>query len=389
MADCVIIFDEVQSIPVKCIHLFNSTMNFLNKVCNSTILLCTATQPLLDDKAVTHKILLSENSPIALHDEVPKRTNIVDALRPVGFSYPELAEFVLNQHNMSTLVIVNTKAAAKALHTELNAVEVDALHMSTNMCPAHRDGVFKELRNRLDAKEKIICVSTQLIEAGVDISFECVIRDIAGLDSILQAAGRCNRHGEFEEVKNVYVVNVREVNLSKLPDIQKGAEITRRLFDDGNLCIDTYYRHYFHARRNIMDYPTGGGSIYDMLTKNAQGSEAYQNRGNTQKVELRAAIRSAADSFYVIAPGQTDVVVPFEGAMTFLEEYETCVDLIEKRKIMQNLGRYSVSLYGFQLEDLRKRGALSVNGGIYVLSSGFYDSNLGIDFDGSHEFLCV
>lgn len=68
----------------------------------------------------------------------------------------------------------------------------------------------------LSDKTNVICVSTQLIEAGVDISFECVIRDLAGLDSIYQAAGRCNRHNEFREVKKVYVVNITNENLSRL-----------------------------------------------------------------------------------------------------------------------------------------------------------------------------
>ena len=387
MTDSVIIFDEVQSLPVKCIHLFNSAVNFLNKVCNSTILLCTATQPILDK--VLRPVLFADKPSIALYENVPLRTIIVNSLQPAGYTYTELAEFVHSKHNSSTLVIVNTKASAKALVDELRATEGNVLHLSTNMCPAHRDDVFRVLRDRLDAKEQIICVSTQLIESGVDISFECVIRDIAGLDSILQAAGRCNRHGEFGETKNVYVVNIKEVNLSKLPDIKIGADITHRLFDYDILDIDMFYQHYFYERRNIMDYPTNVGSIYDMLTRNIQGSEAFRNRGTSQKAELRAAIRSAADNFYIIAPGQTDVIVPHENAMDYLEEYEMCSDLSDKRRIMRVLGRYSVSLYRFQLEELHKRGALSTDDGIYVLSSGFYDSDFGVNLDGSHEFLYV
>jgi len=389
MADSVIIFDEVQSLPVKCVHLFNSAVNFLHKVCKSTILLCTATQPLLD--TVEKPVLLSAKPSIARCENVPVRTNIVNALRPAGYTYPELADFIISKHNASTLVVVNTKAAAKALFRELREKCVPVVHLSTNMCPAHRDKVFKDLRNKLgpESKEPIICVSTNLIEAGVDISFECVIRDIAGLDSLYQAFGRCNRHGEFGEAKNVYVVNIKGENLSKLPDIETGAEITRRLFDYNNRDIDMYYRHYFHARKDLMGYPTDYGTIYDLLTCNTSGSVAYKNRGHKEKVELRAAIRSAADSFFVIAPGQTDVVVPYGNAMELLDDYIACDNPHDKQRLIKALGRNSVSLYESHIKELNERKALSEEGGICYLSRGFYDSELGIDIDGNHEFLCV
>ena len=387
MVNGVIIFDEVQSLPVKCVHLFNSVVNFLNKVCGSTVLLCTATQPLLDK--VSRPVLLSDRPSIASCGIIPERTKIVKPNRPVGYSYPELAGFTLDKHNASTLVIVNTKKAAKALFTELKSHNIHVVHLSTNMCPAHRDVVFADLRRMLDAREPIVCVSTQLIEAGVDISFECVIRDIAGLDSIYQAAGRCNRHGEYGEVKNVYVVSIKRENLNKLPDIKIGAEITRSLFDYDTLDIDTYYKHYFHARKDVMDYPADGGTIYDMLTNNIKGCAAFSNRDHTEKAELRMAIRSAADKFYVIAPGQTDVVVPYGNAMELLDDFVASNDLREKQRLIQALGRNSVSLYRFQVDELKKRGALSDSGGICYISRGFYDSELGINIDGNHEFLCV
>ena len=148
-------------------------------------------------------MILSEHPSIAVCGKIPKRTEIVYTLRPAGYSYKELADFVLEKHNTSTLIIVNTKAAAKSLFLQLKSQEKKVLHLSTNMCPAHRDMVISDLRCMLSRDESVICVSTQLIEAGVDISFECVIRDLAGLDSIYQAAGRCNRHGEFDDVKKL------------------------------------------------------------------------------------------------------------------------------------------------------------------------------------------
>ena len=389
MANSVIIFDEVQSLPIKCIHLFNSTVNFLNRLCKSTILLCTATPPLLDQ--VKKPVHLSKPPEIAVCGNIPVRTEIVNALQPIGYTYPELADFVMAKHNESTLVIVNTKAAAKALVIELRSVYKNVLHLSTNMCPAHRDAVFKELRSNLDTHTSVICVSTQLIEAGVDISFECVIRDLAGLDSIQQAAGRCNRHGEFGEPKNVYIVNIKGENLSRLDDIKVGAEVTRKLLDASSKDIDMFYKHYFHDRqiKNNMDYPTNSGTIYDMLSLNCQGTTAYKNRGHTQRFGLSAAIRSAADAFFVIAPGQTDIVVPYGEAMELIEKFEQTGIINERRSIIRSLGRYSVALYKYQINELDKRKALSSECNINILSSGFYDAVLGVDLDGSHEFLYV
>jgi len=385
MANSILIFDEVQSLPVKSVHLFNSAINFLQRVCRSTILLCTATQPLLNK--VRRPILLSEHPSIAQCHNAPRRTKIVNLLTPAGYTYAELSTLVQSKHQTSTLIIVNTKSAAKSLYNELKSAGLPVMHLSTNMCSAHRESVIAELRQRLTNHEPVICISTQLIEAGVDISFECVFRDLAGLDSIWQAAGRCNRHGEFGDIKPVYVVNIKGENLSKLRDIKKGVEITRRLFHENRLDdMDEYYKQYFFAQSDIMDYPVSGGTIYDLLSTNCQGRLAYQNRGNTQEVELCAAFRSAAADFYVIDRGREDVIVPYGKSLELFQAYLEANDVVKKSQLLQQLSKYSVSLYKFQSDELKRHGALSEEGGVTVLR-GFYDAELGVDSNGSHEFL--
>ncbi|HBN85210.1 MAG TPA: CRISPR-associated helicase/endonuclease Cas3, partial [Clostridiales bacterium] len=117
------------------------------------------------------------------------------------------------------------------------------------MCPAHRLATIKTIKEK--KQQRVLCISTQLIEAGVDISFNCVIRAIAGLDSIAQAAGRCNRNGEDPYGKNVYIVNLAEENLSMLPDIKCGADITYRILAESPsdllspAVIQRYYKEYF------------------------------------------------------------------------------------------------------------------------------------------------
>jgi CRISPR-associated endonuclease/helicase Cas3 len=402
MARSVLIFDEVQSLPLKCIYLFNSTLHFLNRVCQSTILLCTATQPLID--TVEINLEFSENPSLAKAGILPERTRIVNALEPGGYSYPELKNFVLKKHQNSTLVIVNTKAAAKELYIELKNEGVNVLHLSTNMCSAHREKVIEELRSNLPKKENgkytkgkpVICISTQLIEAGVNISTECVIRSLAGWDSILQAAGRCNRHGEFDEIKDVYVVNIRGEKLDKLPDIKNGAEVTWRLFEEGRTSINEYYNDYFHARiqRQKMDYPIKDSvhSVYGLLSNNKHGCLALTRRidkQNTSQPSLRQAIRSASEAFYVIDRGRTEVVVPYGEAMKLLEIYLASDDIEKKRSLLKRLEKYSVSLYKYQMDALTKKGGVSSHGygNISVLTEGFYDENRGVDLEGQHKFL--
>lgn len=383
MANSVLIFDEAQSLPIKCIHLFNSAMNFINKICKSTILLCTATQPPFE--SALRKLAFSDYPSLTEYMEPPKRYEIRNELKASGYTYPELAEFVLKKHQRSTLVILNTKKAVKLLYKELHRRKVPVFHLSNNMCSAHLDNEIEEIVKCLDDEKPVLCISSQLIEAGVDISFECVIRDLAGLDSIFQAAGRCNRHGK-SEIGNVFVINIRDEDLGRLPDIKKGAMITRRLFNEDKIYdIDLYYKHYFYTQQKEMDYNTDGGSIYDLLSSNKQGQGAYLKRKDKQgkkPPEIWSAIRSAADEFYVIDKGRIDVIVHYGESTELLEKYNTVKDIEGKRKILKKLGGYSISLYRYQLDALKENGAIDNQNykNLTVLKNNFYDKTIGLNF---------
>jgi CRISPR-associated endonuclease/helicase Cas3 len=283
LANSVLIFDEIQTLPVKCVHLYNNAINFLAEQCKTTVLLCTATQPLLNRVA-------KEKGAIRLkagHELMPdreqlfkdlKRVVVTDRREPGGWSYLRIAKLALTELDRagSCLVIVNTKDAARQVFQHCQA-KLDAgsvFHLSTDMCPAHRKSVLgskHELAGhsviaRLARGEPVLCVSTQLIEAGVDVDFGAVIRSLAGLDSIAQAAGRCNRNGR-PEPGIVHVVNPSEEKLDKLPDILIGAEKAQRVLDDfkanpsrygddliGPRALHDYYEYYFFQRAGEMDY---------------------------------------------------------------------------------------------------------------------------------------
>ena len=235
LINSVIIIDEVQSIPYEFIRLFNMAMEFLAYVCNCTIVLCTATQPPFE--VMNYCLRLDESCEMINgfedYSEKMRRTRIIDKTISGGYTADNVADFLhlLSEDCRTILCIVNTKKAAfevfKSAKNLFEDEEIILVHLSTNMCPEHRANVIKKMKDDMKKGKRVLCISTQLIEAGVDISFETVVRSLAGTDSIVQAAGRCNRNAE-RDIGYVYIVNISNEyeNVSSLKSIQKGKSAT-------------------------------------------------------------------------------------------------------------------------------------------------------------------
>ena len=258
MTNSVLIFDEIQTLPVKCVHLFCNVLNWLTTFGKSTAVLCTATQPLLGEsglqnfpegkrESIAARGLLKQPAHAEIIGTDEQREELYKKLSRVeirfnekagGWNVEEAGTFLLEQFQTasSCLFIVNTKKWAQELYQycqRQNVPPETLFHLSTNQCAAHRKAIFDTIKGRLKNKEPVICISTQLIEAGVDISMACVIRALGGLDSIAQAAGRCNRHGEKEGKGQVWVLNLQEQDFTRiLPDIQAGKTHAERVFRD-------------------------------------------------------------------------------------------------------------------------------------------------------------
>ncbi|MGI5848993.1 MAG: CRISPR-associated helicase Cas3' [Christensenellales bacterium] len=406
MANAVLIFDEVQSLPVKCVHLFNEAVNFLSAFGKSTVLLCTATQPMLD--RVEHPIYLSGPNLIENMENdfsVLNRTRIIDSRITGAYTYEELTDFVLDKQciNENCLVILNTKKTVTDLFNTIKTrledcgQPVKLYHLSTFMCPAHRIDVLKEIKTGTDNHEPIICISSQLIEAGVDISFGCVIRACAGLDSIAQTAGRCNRHGEDPNGRKVYIVNIAGESLSRLPDIKIGAKITERVIDEqftdllSKQAMERYYSEYFYRRAGEMNYNFGkNGNLYDLLSVNKEGCFAYRNRlhHDATPPQFRQALQTAGENFCVIENNTIGVLVPYGEGAVLAEEYRRA-ELSEKKTLLRKMGRYSVSLYQYQVDKLSEAGALlKLNDDLLLLDKEFYYDERGVDLEKDMKFLC-
>lgn len=415
LANAVLIFDEIQTIPVYCIHLFNQAINFLNKICNTTCILCTATQPALSE--TKRPIILSDDG-----EMIPdltktfqefKRVKVIDKQILGGYSFAQLAAFIFEKGEevKSILTICNTKKTVETLFTELSEknralpehAQFVIFHLSTNMCSAHRLDILEDLNKALDESEKdgkrVICISTQLIEAGIDISFACVFREIAGLDSIAQAAGRCNRHGEVA-LREAYIVNLIDENLSMLPQMKEGAECTKRflnefkknpqLFDEDLLSpksIEQYYRGYYARLKENMDFPIRKGetNVYALLDQNKWGTDAYGHKyGKNIELLLHQAYKTAGQEFKVIPDNTMAVLVPYGEGAKLIEQLNGTCSLTEITGLLKKAQHYCVNLFNQKLEELNKNGGIHdlANGGILALKPEFYDKKVGVLFEG-------
>jgi len=216
LINSVIIIDEVQSLPLKVLSNFNLMMNFMKEIMHCNIVHCTATQPVLDSVAMRYKIYYGDkddnNATIISNEQIDKKCfHRVDFYNLTGkdgrkkLSTEELFEYIETELKLfdSCLVVLNTKAAVASLYNYLNEnlSDVEIVYLTTNLCAEHRldiisDMKLKLLQNRMENRHnKIVCVSTKLIEAGVDVDFDVVFRTLAGIDSLIQCAGRCNREG--------------------------------------------------------------------------------------------------------------------------------------------------------------------------------------------------
>ena len=223
LCNSIIVIDEVQTVPDKMLSLFNLALNFLAKICNATIILCSATQPCFEktmyplDKSVKDLITLTKEQ-----ETVFKRVR----LEYKGeMDYEELADFAAGilEENNSLLLVCNTKNEAAVMFNLLcsKIKYVKAFHISAGMCTAHRKETIKEMQEALENKQQnILCVSTQVIEAGVDVSFARVIRLLAGMDNIVQATGRENRNREFDGLAPGYIVRLKGEVLKGLSEIE-------------------------------------------------------------------------------------------------------------------------------------------------------------------------
>ncbi|BFH12619.1 hypothetical protein J6TS7_35570 [Paenibacillus dendritiformis] len=423
LCEAVIIFDEVQKVPTHCISLFNQALNFLKEYGGSSIVLCTATQPAL--QFVEQKLEIAKDAEMISNiDQVIdafKRVDLIDKATERAWSTEELACFVQDtiQEAGNILVILNTKSAVKSLYERLQAMreqhklgEDEAIflyHLSTSMCAAHRFAILEKVRAHLEAEEKVICVSTQLIEAGVDVSFDCVIRSLAGLDSIAQAAGRCNRHGK-DAVRNVYIIDHAEENLKHLKEIQIGKELTRAMLVDmkrdaaahgGQLlsqqAMEYYFQRFYMRLEADLNYFVSKlrKDMTVLLYAGRMEADSYfqayhQDRKKKGEKDtwlplfLANSYGTAAQHFHVIDDHTRSVIVPYgEGGKEVIADLNGGGTIDDLTRLLKRAQQFTVNVYEHDLRQLDHSGGLEscLDGKVLVLKEGAYSEHFGVELN--------
>jgi len=341
IANSVVIFDEAQCLPPSFLRPSVFAIGELHRHYGVTPVFCTATQPVLTKtESFDFKFKEGFNSvteiiekPASLAVDL-KRVEVerFSGLSPV--SYEVIAESILAE-NQSILCIVNRKDDCRMLACRLP--EEQTLHLSTNMCAEHRFQTLETIFQRLEKDEApLYVISTSLVEAGVDLDFPVVYRALAGLDSIAQAAGRCNREGKLPTLGKT-VVFVPE----NQPDyVQSPASLAREYLEEdrlGNIFLPETFESYFRQRFfQLGEQELDKKNIRNLLTGN-----------------LNFSFRTAAQEFRMIENGwQLPLIVPFGDAPKIVD---TLLDW-DARSLFRKLQCYTINVSKFVMRELIDEG---------------------------------
>ena len=376
IVNSVIVLDEAQQLPPAFLQPILDTLNLLVKHYGVTVVLCTATQPALNS---THYFDKTKNlrglenvreimeNPDALFTALERvQVELPDLKTPS--TWEEIADNIAQEE--CVLTIVGTRKAARDLHKLLlknEKVDKNTIHLSALMCAAHRKTVIETIKNRLQAKregrdvEPLRVVSTQLVEAGVDMDFPVVYRALAGLDSIAQAAGRCNREGRLAEEgkkgRMVVFVPPEQAPAGHLRKAVQACINTLQGNTDNPLdphLFATYFRHFYNA--------------VDLDTK-ANNKKTIVENLTVEPKTLAVNFRSAAEAFRLIDNEDSATVVVRYAAHK--EEIEKLLGMLEakgaERWLMRKLQRYTITIPKRQADKMLVQGSLTLPlPGLYV-----------------------
>ena len=409
LCDSVIVIDEVQTLPKRITLMFNMALNFLQKYCNATVILSSATQPCFEDlKWPLH--LAKETELVRLGRQqlaAFRRSKIeIDRKHPYGMDWDECTCFCseLMEKHSSLLVICNTRSEAKILFERMKGQAWDVYHLSTDMCQRHRMDVLEKIQEKLTVLQdgvrkkacvrKLICIATQVVEAGVDFSFESVVRVMAGIDNLAQAAGRCNRSNEYGYLGYVYLISLKNENLSMLREIKNAQNSTRKVLDiwdqeSDDSVIDKeaaqkFYQYLYQEMEKEIEYPVkiSGEPFY--LAKLLANQNTYGNTGENRNYFFRQPFKTIGENFKVFDENTVDVLVPYKEGIDFIQKLKRLgtseFHIEETKKLIQQAKLYSISIFDWQKQKLKGAGLLTpvLEGRAYTLEEKAYDDDLGL-----------
>lgn len=428
LMNSVIIMDEVQSLPLKVIYNINLMSNFLSTVMGATIIHCTATEPVYDNAAIRFPINYAEIYPqtssiasvksedIAVFDRV-EYFSLLGSLANQRLSVTNLIEHILAEMQVadSCLIICNKKTEVKHFYDALSVLEnIRVVYLTTNLCPKHRLDIIESLdelltNNRQGNINKLICISTQLIEAGVDLDFDLVYREAAGLDSLIQSAGRCNREGK-RMVNNqpakgkCFSFILQEDDLKNLPEIEKAQKAFissvrqfpfKERMDNPQILKDAYFTRYYGDNEKQMNYMVQNTSILELLSDNKTLLEDYKTKiaapDENASQQFRVFhyyqnFKTASHVFRLIDEKETyAVLVPYKNneLLNSLFIAEETGSWTQAKKIISHASQYTIQIPTRIVEEHGEAFVKVFNGLILLLSDEHYDPVVGLKFNES------
>jgi CRISPR-associated endonuclease/helicase Cas3 len=335
IANSVIIFDEAQMLPSAHLLPCVAAISLFVKSFGATAVLCTATQPSLND-------LFSKYAPgIEPKELCPNTPALYESFRRVVFEDIGSMDTDTLSARLAALpqvlCIVNSRKSAQEIFGKLP--KEGSYHLSTLMYPAHRRAVLSEIRFRL--REGLPCrvVSTSLIEAGVDVDFPAVYREMTGLDSILQAAGRCNREGKRKPEESIVTVFDGVSATPPLLRVNIGAA-KESLRDGADPSAPETMTRYFNAYRSL------AGNL-----DKAEVIRAFEHGVQGRMLPFR----TVAERFRLIDDASKTVYIPLGEGAALVQRLRNGE---RTRALFRKLGQYSVNIYDWHFQELMKRGAI-------------------------------
>ncbi len=356
LAESVLVFDEIHALPAEYIQPCLRGIGYITKYLNSTAILMSATMP--DYTRYAEKYIPQSTIEYAVKDK--SLFGIFDKCKYQYIGRNDLgsiAEKALGQEN--ALVIVNKKSTARELYNICkNSADHKVYHLSTYMTPIDRSDTISRIRASLDNGTKTVVISTSLIEAGVDLDFKSVFREIAGLDSIVQAGGRCNREGRMS-FGNVFVFELGSLHR----EIAVKANITRKLFEEfENISSQEAVQEYYDRIFAVSDDEIETNSITELM-------------GGDMRV-TGIPFRSYAQRFKFIEKEALGIVIPCEENAELIESLK-----YGARSAMRKLQRYCASVNKYEFDDMIESGTVeNLFGNVYMLSvPDYYSKETGLD----------
>jgi CRISPR-associated endonuclease/helicase Cas3 len=361
IANSVIIFDEAQMLPVDLIKPCMAVMKELVRNYRASIVLCTATQPALnfsdEFKSGFKEIKEIVENPAELYQKLSRVK--IEKLPPISDN--EIVTRV-SEYNQ-VLCVVNTRKYARQLY-EAIPDKKGLYHLSALMCPAHRSKTIAHIKAALKADNTCRVVSTQLIEAGVDIDFPVVFRALAGIDSLAQSAGRCNREGKLPNGGNVFVFMPEKSSppgfLRQSAEVAEG--VMRRFNDILSMeSVEDYFRELYWRNEDGLDK----NKILERFGESA-GTCDFQ-------------FRSIGEEFHWIENGMQTIVIPYnDEAKKLIRELK----FSDSKEISRKLQRFSVQIYPDIILKLGRAALEPVHDKYYVLiNEDLYKKDIGLDWD--------